>query len=337
MYNSSLTSTNKITSRRNKAERVLTRKTSVSETLSSDIENLCPIHRSNHSLEHCRAFRAKPLDQRRKILKDNNMCFKCLSKTHKQHECTSDVKCAECGSSCHSTPLHVKRKPVSVNSVVSMRPDGGEDTGYRNRENVNSKCTQICGDPFNFKGKSCAKTVLVDVYSKNCPQKQIKVYTVIDDQSNKTLASSELFDMMGINTIVTNYVLASCAGRKQTYGRKTDNLVIESIDGHIAIELPSVIECEQIPNARDEIPTPEIALHYEHLRGIANYIPPIDNKAEIMMLIGRDITIAHHVLDQKVLPGNLPYAQKLHLGWTIIGETCLGKVHQPNVINTMKT
>lgn len=124
MYNSSLTSTNKITSPRNttsnKAERVLTRKTSVSETLSSDIENLCPIHRSNHSLEHCRAFRAKPLDQKRKILKDNNMCFKCLSKTHKQHECTSDVKCAECGSSYHSTPLHVKRKPVSVNSVGLM-------------------------------------------------------------------------------------------------------------------------------------------------------------------------------------------------------------------------
>lgn len=115
-------------------------------------------------------------------------------------------------------------------------------------------------DPLNFKGKSCAKTVLVDVYSKNCPQKRIKVYAVIDDQSNKTLASSELFDMMGINTIVTNYVLASCAGRKQTCGRKTDNLVIESIDGHISIEVPSVIECEQIPNARDVIPTPEIAL-----------------------------------------------------------------------------
>lgn len=32
--------------------------------------------------------------------------------------------------------------------------------------------------------------------------------------------------------LVTNYVLSLCAGRKQTYGRKTDNLVIESIDGH---------------------------------------------------------------------------------------------------------
>lgn len=67
MYNSFLTSTNKITSPRNttsnKAEKVLTRKTSMSETLSSNIESLCPIHRSNHSLEHCRAFRAKPLNQ----------------------------------------------------------------------------------------------------------------------------------------------------------------------------------------------------------------------------------------------------------------------------------
>lgn len=133
------------------------------------------------------------------------MCFKCLSKTHKQHECTYDVKRGECGSSYHSTPLHVERKPVSVNIVVSMRPDGGEDTGYRDRENVNSKCTQICGDPFSFKGKFCAKTVLIDVYSKNCPQKRMRVYAVIDDQSNTALASSELFDMMGINTIETNY------------------------------------------------------------------------------------------------------------------------------------
>lgn len=40
---------------------------------------------------------------------------------------------------------------------------------------------------------------------KNCPQKRMRVYAVIDDQSNTALASSELFDMMGINTIETNY------------------------------------------------------------------------------------------------------------------------------------
>lgn len=86
----------------------------------------------------------------------------------------------------------------------------------------------------------------------------------------------------------------------------------------ISIELPFVIECEQIPNARDEIPM-EIVLHYKHLHYIADYIPPIDNQPEIMMLIERDITIANHVLDQKVRPCNLPYVQKLYHGWTIIG------------------
>lgn len=47
--------------------------------------------------------------------------------------------------------------------------------------------------------KSCAKTVLVNVYSKNCRQKRMKVYAVIDDESNKTLASVELFDLMRIS------------------------------------------------------------------------------------------------------------------------------------------
>lgn len=46
---------------------------------------------------------------------------------------------------------------------------------------------------------------------------------------------------------------------------------------------------------------------------------------------------AHHVLDQRIGQGNQPYGQKLHLGWTIIGETCLGKTHAPTQVTTYKT
>lgn len=57
--------------------------------------------------------------------------------------------------------LYVKWKLVFGNSVVFMGFDGGEDIGYRDRENVN-------WDLFNFKGKFCVKIVFVDVYLKNC-------------------------------------------------------------------------------------------------------------------------------------------------------------------------
>ena len=46
---------------------------------------------------------------------------------------------------------------------------------------------------------------------------------------------------------------------------------------------------------------------------------------------------AHHIFDQRIGPRYSPYAQKLCLGWVIIGETCLGKVHKPDHINVNKT
>lgn len=58
---------------------------------------------------------------------------------------------------------------------------------------------------------------------------------------------------------------------------------------------------------------------------------------KIMLLIGRDVIQAHHVLDQRIGPANTPYAQKLPLGWAIIGETCLGSSHLPEEFNVTKT
>jgi hypothetical protein len=80
-----------------------------------------------------------------------------------------------------------------------------------------------------------------------------------------------------------------------------------------------------------------VALSYPHLSDIASYIPSINEDAAIEILIGRDLIAAHHVVDQRLAPDGLPYGQKLPLGWVIIGDVCLGKVHQPEVISVNKT
>ena len=66
-------------------------------------------------------------------------------------------------------------------------------------------------------------------------------------------------------------------------------------------------------------------------------IPEIDYSANILVLIGRDLLKAHHVLDQRIGRENEPYAQRLSLGWVIIGEACLGLVHQTSHVNVNKT
>lgn len=99
---------------------------------------------------------------------------------------------------------------------------------------------------------------------------------------------------------------------------------------------PPLIECDSMPDDRTEIPTPEIAQHHPHLRPIANKIQPVDHHAPILLLLGRDIIRAHKV-QQINGPNNAPYAQRLDLGWVIVGEVYVGKAHSTSEVNVYKT
>lgn len=55
------------------------RKMNVKKTEFAEIPN-CPIHNTPHALNECRNFRRKPLKERKQILRDNNLCYKCCVK-----------------------------------------------------------------------------------------------------------------------------------------------------------------------------------------------------------------------------------------------------------------
>ena len=63
-----------------------------------------------------------------------------------------------------------------------------------------------------------------------------------------------------------------------------------------------------------EIPTPEVARSFSHLRHIATELPEYDPNIPIGLLIGRDLLEAHHIEKQIVGPKDSPFAQKIGLG-----------------------
>lgn len=109
--------------------------------------------------------------------------------------------------------------------------------------------------------------------------------------------------------------------------------MVEILDGTVRLKLPTVMECDGIPNIRTEIPTPEVAMSYPHLRGIAQHIPALDEEADILLLYGRDLL---DVLEQRLGPRATPYAQRLRLGWVIVGESFLNRTHKPEIVNVNK-
>ena len=116
---------------------------------------------------------------------------------------------------------------------------------------------QICGNPFT--SKSCAKTFLIKIFPKNRPDLSILSYAILDDQSNCSLAKSKFFDVFNEHGPEIPYSLSSCAGTTRSSGRKADGYSIQPLDNSTTIEIRSLIECNDIPDHRDEISTSEVA------------------------------------------------------------------------------
>ena len=231
----------------------------------------CPFHDLNgHTLEECLVFRAKSLDEKTEWLRAAGLCYRCLSKGHTASSCKESIECSICKDKRHPALLHRQRG----------RPP------TRNGEAVDSKCTSTC-DAMEG-GVSCSKLLLVDVSSKEKPQAVHRVYAIMDEQSNSSLISIELADELGASGPEEKYFLTTCSGTKETkYGRRVADVVIRSISG-VTANLPTLIECSNIPQDKREIPMPEMARRFPHLQDIANEIPPLDETANIHLLIRRD-------------------------------------------------
>ncbi|XP_021353411.1 uncharacterized protein LOC110450280 [Mizuhopecten yessoensis] len=286
----------------------------------------CPIHNTAHTLNDCYAFLKMPISERKQMMKDKGACFKCSEmKRHIAKNCRSAVTCKKCQSVKHCTALH-ENPPEVMKENTPKSVDIG---------NVKTICTTLnCNE---FAGKSCAKILLLRVYPKSNPEHARRVYAIVDDQSNRSLANSDFFDLFEEYGPESEYMLSSCAGVFSASGRRAFGYVAESIDGQVSLDIPKLIECNEIPNGREDIPTPEIAMHYSHLQDLVNDIPPLDESAPILMLIGRDLIDAHRILDQRLGPRGCPIAQRLGLGWVIVGEICSSSVCKTETVNVNRT
>lgn len=305
-----------------------------SENEPIDVEKQCPIHKNKpHPLRRCRGFRAKTLEERQTLLRENGVCYRCCASTvHLAKNCKAVTKCNECESDRHVSALH-PGPPPWANKDPSSDHGGEEDKSPS--PTVTSQCTEICGDsPIP---KSCSKICLIGVYHEDHPEIMVKMYAVLDEQSNRSLARPEFFDLFKVKGTEHPYTLRTCAGLTETSGRRATGFQAVSMDGKTHVSLPTLIECNYMPDDHSEIPSPTIARQFPHLISIAHEIPEIDPCAKILLLLGRDIIQVHKVRKQLNGLNNSPYAQKLDFGWVIVGNVCLGSAHKPSTVDVFRT
>lgn len=217
--------------------------------------------------------------ERQQWVLEERLCFRCFSPNHIASECKQKIRCSICGSGRHPDILHLN----SEDKTESVKET---ETPTKSEEKINSKCTWICNG--NPGGLSCSKIVLVDVYHEDRPDDVHRIYAIVDDQSNASIINTELADKLNAQGPDWRYYLSTCGSDSEVkYGRRVTGLIIRSIHGRTS-KLPTLIECDNIPQDKEEIPTPEIAMQYPHLASISEELPPLDKEAKVQLLIGRD-------------------------------------------------
>lgn len=182
-----------------------------------------------------------------------------------------------------------------------------------NGEELRATCTAICHTRSG--GLCCSKIVLLDVFLEQRPDLTHRVYAVINDQSNASMISPSLADKLGANGPREKFLLSTCSAelKQLKYGRRVYGPIAHSIAGE-------QVECDHIPRDKSEIPTPEIAREFSHLKEIADQIPPLDQDANIELLIGRDAPELLKVRDFRTDP-KVPLGPKRSSNYEI--TTCL--------------
>ena len=160
---------------------------------------------------------------------------------------------------------------------------------------------------------------MVDLFHKANPEKQIKVYALLDDASDTTFVTTQVQEKLGIEGVQTSLNLSTMLGREVLEVERIDGLIVQRLDGRVQVELPKAYARESIPSRRDQIPTPEVADQWPHLQKIRDKIPPYERDAEIGLLIGCNCPKA--IKPKEVIHGTSedPYAVRTLLGWSIVG------------------
>ena len=267
----------------------------------------CPLHkREGHTLENCHAFETSAHEEKMTFLSSTGLCFRCLG-GHLSKDCRETVTCSICSRNGHMTVMH-------RDNNASRPTIEAPETSAQARTT-----TSLCSANPKFKGKSCGKTVPVEISAPGS-QTPFHTYAIIDVESSGTFATPEVFEYFGITTPRSNYALSTLCGFNYSMrGRRATGLKVKGKHSDEWFALNTVVENENIPDTIDEVATRTMVKSHESISHLADKFDEIEDDAAVTLLIGRDsgdLMWCH--TDQQASP----FCFETKLGWVVVGDIC---------------
>ena len=264
--------------------------------------NKCLFCGAVHKLDDRTDFSTKPFSQRRDFFFRERLCMGCAaSRSHQVANCKKRLKCKTC-SGMHPTCLHKEQTQDSA---------------------AVSNCLSVCQLPDQSGGFDHTMIVPVWVRPVGEPEREILQYAFLDDRSNVSFVSQTLCERFNLQGPATELLLTTMQQQNaRVKTRKISGLEVLDYHRECVVKMPVAFTRELVSANRSQIPKPEVAREWQHLKPIAEKLTPYHPDAEISILIGNNCPKA--IRPREIVAGedDEPYAQRTILGWGVIGRVC---------------
>ncbi len=265
--------------------------------------------KTGHLLGDCFAFLEKPLVDRKTFVQENGLCFGCLKKGHRHQDCSWKQRCDTC-SRRHPTALHEDWTP----------PDKDKKRQDKDKEPKEETKTSSFRQS-SAMGTALGTTMIVPIWlsAKEHINREILTYAILDNQSDSTLVTEALATRLNSHMtpvrLRVKTLTTPCSIPEQS--NLVDGLVIRGMNQRKRITIPKAYTRDVIPGEMSQVPTPQLAEDWSHLRHIAPDMPDLQD-CDIGLLVGTNCPAAG--IPREVLAGkdDEPYAIRTDLGWSIV-------------------
>ena len=255
----------------------------------------------------CVKFKQKTAVERKNFVKEQKLCFNCLSKAHMLKECQSEFRCRVDGCrQKHHTLLH--KEPLdNQNGNSDNRKQSPPQNNIPTDGNVNSFSKSNLCRPF---------LQVLRVYVTDINGKRLKFNALLDSGSDSTLISKTLADKLKLLGKQHRLNLCNVLNHKSTLIWKLVNFSICSDIHPEKVQIQNAWVVEHLNLPKHEINPDHLRNKFSHLKDVDFHLSDVDN---VSILIGADIPELHICYDVRQGSKNQPIALLTLLGWVLMG------------------
>lgn len=270
----------------------------------------CIVCSNSHPLYQCSSFKGWHLNSRREFVRDNNLCFNCMFKSHSVKECKARSSCQQCNKR-HHTLLH----PVDGEATVDLisTPHSSNTPSTSTSSNTITTLSSVCNSPNHI---GILPTAIV--YAKDIFDQKHLVRLLFDTGSESSLMSESCCQLLGLKRENATLPVKGVKGVEVGYTRGKSSVQISSrFNENDSLTMNVYI----LNRLSDSIPSQKRIFHdYNSIKSENLADPDFDKPNKIDIILGTDYFLNALGGDKLFDKNGVPIAFSSLFGWVIGGQ-----------------